>query len=138
MDIFDNILSQLDLTKPVVKPTEQPAATPPPNRRDLGTPPPGKPAQTPPGGMPLVDVYSKLEKLSAARPEHLDWKVSIADLLNLLGMDYSYAARKQLATELGCPTEKMADSYQMNMWLHKTVLQKIAESGGNIPRDLLS
>jgi hypothetical protein len=25
----------------------------------------------------------------------------------------------------------------MNMWLHKTVLQKLAQNGGNIPADLL-
>jgi len=25
----------------------------------------------------------------------------------------------------------------MNMWLHKTVLQKLADNGGNIPKELL-
>jgi hypothetical protein len=25
----------------------------------------------------------------------------------------------------------------MNMWLHKTVLKKIADNGGNVPKDLL-
>ena len=30
----------------------------------------------------------------------------------------------------------MADSAQMNMWLHKTVLEKLAANGGNIPADL--
>ena len=44
---------------------------------------------------------------------------------------------KELATELGCTTELMRDSAQMNMWLHKTVLQKIADNGGNIPAELL-
>lgn len=38
---------------------------------------------------------------------------------------------------LGCPPEKMGDSAQMNMWLHKTVLQKLAENGGNVPKELL-
>ena len=46
-------------------------------------------------------------------------------------------ARKALASELGCPQEKMADSAQMNMWLHKTVLQKVAANGGNVPAELL-
>ncbi|MBK6304540.1 MAG: DUF3597 family protein [Gemmatimonadetes bacterium] len=46
-------------------------------------------------------------------------------------------ARKALAVELGCPTEKLGDSAQMNMWLHKAVLIKIAGNGGNIPQDLL-
>jgi hypothetical protein len=39
--------------------------------------------------------------------------------------------------ELNCPVTLMNDSAQMNMWLHKTVLQKLAENGGNIPKDLL-
>ena len=85
----------------------------------------------------VVDVMAQMEKLAAEHPQKLNWKTSIADLLRLLGIDNSYAARKELATELGCPAEKMGDSAQMNMWLHKTVLQKIAENGGNIPQELL-
>ena len=80
---------------------------------------------------------AKLEGLAAAHAEKLNWKVSIVDLLKLLGLDSSFAARKELATELGCPAQKMGDSAQMNMWLHKTVLQKLAENGGNIPKELL-
>ena len=59
------------------------------------------------------------------------------DLLKLLGIDSSITARKELATELGCPTDKMSDSAQMNMWLHKTVLKKLADKGDNIPKELL-
>lgn len=84
-----------------------------------------------------VDVVAKLEALSAANPQKLNWKVSIVDLMKLLGLDSSLAARKELATELGCPGDKMADSAQMNMWLHKAVLQRLADNGGNIPRELL-
>lgn len=87
--------------------------------------------------IPTVDVVAKLESLAASNPEKLNWKVSIVDLLKLLGLDSSFGARKELATELGCPSEKMADSAQMNMWLHKTVLKKLAENGGNIPAELL-
>ena len=85
----------------------------------------------------MVDVISHLEQLAVKAPKGLDWKVSIVDLLKLLDIDSSYAARKELAVELGCPAEKMKDSAQMNMWLHKTVLQKIADNGGNIPKELL-
>jgi hypothetical protein len=81
---------------------------------------------------------AKLEKLAASHQEKLNWKVSIVDLLKLLGLDSSYAARKELATELGCPADKMGESASMNMWLHKTVLQKIAENGGNVPKQLFS
>ena len=84
-----------------------------------------------------VDVVAKLEALAAASKEKLNWKVSIVDLMKLLGLDSSLAARKELATELACPAEKMGDSAQMNMWLHKTVLQTLAQNGGNIPDDLL-
>jgi hypothetical protein len=31
----------------------------------------------------------------------------------------------------------MGDSAKMNIWLHKTVLQRIADNGGNIPGELL-
>jgi hypothetical protein len=84
-----------------------------------------------------VDVVAKLEGMAAANPQKLNWRVSIVDLLKLLGLDSSLEARKGLATELGCPSDKMADSAQMNMWLHKTVLRKLAENGGNIPKELL-
>ena len=85
----------------------------------------------------VVDVVAQLEKLSASNPQKLNWKTSIVDLLKLLDINSSYDARKELATELGCPAELMGDSAKMNMWLHKTVLNKIAENGGNIPKELL-
>jgi hypothetical protein len=87
--------------------------------------------------MSSVDVVAKLEGLAKSAGQPLNWKVSIVDLMKLLGMDSSLAARKELATELGCPADKMGDSAQMNMWLHKTVLAKIAENGGNVPQELL-
>ncbi len=90
-----------------------------------------------PVAISVVDVMAKMESLASAHPEKLNWKVSIVDLLKLLGLDSSLAARKELAGELACPAEKMGDSAQMNMWLHKTVLQKLAANGGNIPADLL-
>jgi hypothetical protein len=58
----------------------------------------------------------------------LDWKVFIVDMLKLLGMDSSLSACKELATELGCPADLMGGDYaKMNVWLHKALLQKIAE-----------
>ncbi len=82
-----------------------------------------------------VDVVKKLEQLG--KGSGLDWKVSIVDLLKLLEIDSSREARNELAKELGCPAELMSDSAKMNIWLHKTVLRKIAENGGNIPKELL-
>ena len=106
--------------------------------RPIGAVSKPRPAFTPkPGEIPVVDVVAQLEKLSAESAEKLNWKTSIVDLLKLLGIDSSSEARKELAVELGCPADKMGDSAEMNTWLHKTVLQKIAENGGNIPASML-
>lgn len=88
-----------------------------------------------PAPISKADVTKQLDDL--AKGTGLNWKNSIADLLALLDIDHSYAARKELAVELGCPEQYMADSAKMNVWLHKTVLQKIAENGGDIPQELL-
>ncbi len=90
-----------------------------------------------PRAVPVVDVVAQLEKKAAAHPEKLNWRTSIVDLLKLLDIDSSLTARKELATELGCPANLMADSAQMNMWLHKAVLAHVAANGGNVPADLL-
>lgn len=86
----------------------------------------------------VVDVVAQLEQKAAANPQKLNWKTSIVDLLKLLDLDSSLTARKELATELGCPAELMGDSAQINMWLHKQVLTRIAANGGNIPAELLN
>jgi hypothetical protein len=91
----------------------------------------------PPKAVAVVDVVAQLEKRAAANPQKLNWRTSIVDLLKLLDIDSSYGARKELAAELGCPAELMGDSAKMNMWLHKTVLARIAANGGNVPQDLL-
>lgn len=72
-----------------------------------------------------------LEKLGLGKPTQANPPVDAAPATP------QAAPRKWLATELGCPADKMNESAQMNMWLHKTVLQKLADNGGNIPKDLL-
>ena len=101
------------------------------------TSPPPTTAQPAPTAMSTVDVMGQLEKLAASNPQKLNWRTSIVDMLKLLGMDSSLTARKNLAVELGCPADKLGDSTQMNTWLHKTVLARIAANGGNVPRELL-
>ncbi len=85
----------------------------------------------------VVDVVAQLDKNAQTNPQQLNWRTSIVDLLKLLGIDSSLSARKVLAAELGCPPELMKESGGMNIWLHITVLQKIAENGGNVPTELL-
>jgi len=132
MGIFSNILAKLGFGDDKKAVAAAPAVTAAPAAA------PAAPAAAPaPAAISAVDVVAKLEGLAAANPEKLNWKVSIVDLMKLLGLDSSLAERKALASELGCPAEKMGDSAQMNMWLHKTVLQKLAANGGNIPKELL-
>ena len=87
--------------------------------------------------MAMVDVVSKLDALAKKSPIPLNWKVSIVDLLVVLGIDHSAATIQELAVELGCPASEMGDSARRNIWLHQAVLAKIAENGGNIPASLL-
>jgi hypothetical protein len=84
-----------------------------------------------------VDVAAQLEQRAAADSQKLNWRTSIVDLLKLLDIDSSLQARKELATELGCPPDLMADSAKMNTWLHKAVMQKLAANGGKVPAELL-
>lgn len=146
MGIFSRILAKLGLSDnkagatPAPQAQPAPTTTPASKHAPIPTAAPGTPAPTPaaaPKPISEVDVVAKLEKMASANPEKLNWKVSIVDLMKLLDLDSSLAARKELATELGAPADKMGDSAQMNMWLHKTVLRKLAENGGNIPKELL-
>jgi hypothetical protein len=82
-----------------------------------------------------VDVEAVLKELAAKNPEKLDWRKSIVDLMKLLKLDSSLAARKELAKELHYSGD-MNDSASMNIWLHKQVMIKLAANGGNVPADL--
>ncbi len=140
MSLFGNILAKLGFggdktAAPAPAPAQMAAASATDSPADAASA--ALAAAAPVPTMTEVDVVAKLDGLAALNPEKLNWKVSIVDLMKLLGLDSSLAQRKELATELGCPADKMADSAQMNMWLHKTVLQKLAENGGNVPKELL-
>jgi hypothetical protein len=83
-----------------------------------------------------VDVGEQLDRAAQARGERLDWRHSIVDLMKALGMDASLHERKELARELNYEGD-MGDSAKMNMYLHKTLLQKLSENGGKVPAELL-
>jgi len=87
--------------------------------------------------VPVVDVEAHMEQLAKATGHEVNWRESIVDLLSLLGIDNSLAARKELATELGCPPDLMQDSARMNVWLHKQVMLRVAANGGAVPQNLL-
>ncbi len=132
MGLFGTIMEKLGLSKPA--PVYQ-IPKPPPYKVGQA----GDPAAAPPTPQPVavVDVVAQLEKRAKDSEQKLNWKTSIVDLLKLLEIDSSLTARKDLAKELGCPADLMEDSAKMNMWLHKTVLARIAQNGGNVPKELL-
>jgi hypothetical protein len=141
MSIFSKILDKLGLRKEKVPPpvstqaqTGRPVPGSTPGARTTAPSPTAPPK---PLAMSDTDVVAKLEKLAADNPQKLNWRTSIVDLMKLLGMESSLAERKELAEELGYPREEMNDSAKMNVWLHKQVLRKIAENGGNVPKELL-
>jgi hypothetical protein len=129
MGLFRRILDKLGLGNEASGKTPSPAGS-----AGAG----GAAVEAPPQPIAVVDVVAQLEQCAAANPQKLNWRTSIVDLLKLLDIDSSLPARKELAIELGCPPELMKDSAKMNVWLHKTVLARIAENGGNVPRELLS
>ena len=135
--IFGKILEKLGFSKEVTKAAVASAAAAAKHAARDDYPTTGAPAAPKPAAITPVDVVKKLETLAAKNPQKLDWKVSIVDLLKLLGIESSIQNRKELAVELGCPTEKMKDSAAMNTWLHKEVLRKLALNGGNVPKELL-
>jgi len=64
-----------------------------------------------------------------------NWQTSIVDLLKLLDLDSSLAARKDLAQELNVRFG-INGSAEQNIALSKAVMQKLAENGGNVPESL--
>ncbi len=85
--------------------------------------------------MTMDEVRTMIGKIADEQGEDYNWKESIVDLMKLLKLDSGLNARKQLAQELGY-TGALNGSAEMNIWLHKQVMTKLAESGGVVPESL--
>ncbi len=120
-------------------PASAPPAAPKPQGAAVATaasPTPGAPQPSaPPAAARPVDVNAILAGKAQAAGAQLDWRHSIVDLMKLLGLDSSLAARGQLAGELGYTGAKDG-SAAMNIWLHKAVMDKLAADGGKLPAEL--
>jgi len=112
-----------------------PAAAAPPAQEAAASAPATASAAGTAAPMAQVDVEGVLTNLAARKGQQLDWRKSIVDLMKLLDLDSSLAARKELANELNY-TGDTSDSASMNVWLHKQVMSKLAASGGKVPDDL--
>ncbi|WP_010216128.1 DUF3597 family protein [Sphingomonas sp. PAMC 26621] len=112
------------------------AAPSSPNMPQMNTPSdPGTPAAAAPAPAAPVDVEAVLTQKAAAKGQDLNWRTSIVDLMKVLDLDSSHANRLELAKELGF-TGDTNDSASMNIWLHKQVMAKLAQSGGKVPAEL--
>jgi hypothetical protein len=116
---------------PVVTTPPVPDVTHEPYQPAPSVPVAGEPAHEREG----ADVSGILELMNDQRTDKLNWRTSIVDLMKLIGLESSLAERKELADELGYTGDK-SDTAAMNIWLHKQVLQKIRDNGGQIPNDL--
>jgi 3-oxoacyl-ACP reductase-like protein len=138
MSIFSAIKNAIFGHKPAAPapaPTAAPQAPPiaAPAAPAAAAPTPA-PAPAAPPAAP-VDVEAVLTDLAAKSGQPLNWRTSIVDLLKLLDLDSSLAARKELADEVGYAGPKDG-SAEMNIALHKAVMAKLAANGGKVPADL--
>ncbi len=132
MSIFGKIMSAIFGTKADAAPGSGGASAAPASGSAA---PAGGSSASPAAPAQSVDVAPILDKAVAAKGEKLEWRTSIVDLMKALDIDSSFAARKELANELGY-TGDSNDSASMNIWLHKQVMAKLAANGGKLPADV--
>jgi 3-oxoacyl-ACP reductase-like protein len=75
---------------------------------------------------------AEMEARIAAMPnaDKFNWKTSIVDLMKMVGLDPSFANRKELAEELGM--EGYSGTAEENINLHHAVLNLLAAEGGKV------
>lgn len=134
--IMDKIFHHPSAPPRAAAPAATPASSPAPSQVASAPAVPAAQAQpiaAPPS--PPVDVEAVLIQMASTKGSGGDWRKSIVDLLKLLDLDSSLGARKQLAQELNVHVG--ADgSAEENVALHKAVMQKLAENGGQVPDSL--
>ncbi|WP_431273434.1 DUF3597 domain-containing protein [Variovorax ureilyticus] len=129
MSIFSSILAKIFPSASADTASQQPAPAATEAAATSTTP------AAPPAAITVVDVEALLDGMPGA--SSLNWRTSIVDLMKLLGLDSSLAARKQLAFELSYG-EDTSDSAKMNIWLHRQVMTKLAANGGKVPPELIA
>lgn len=110
-----------------------PAASPSPAAQAAPPQPEAAPASAP--TPTLVDVGAVLSEMANMKDGGGNYQTSIVDLLKLLDLDSSLAARKELGQELGVHAGEDGSAEQ-NIALHKAVMDKLAENGGVVPDSL--
>ncbi|WP_374386926.1 DUF3597 family protein [Brevundimonas sp.] len=129
MGIFSSIWNKITGHKPKAAP--RPAPTP----SSVPPTPSAAPIPTAAPALPPVDVEAVLSDLAESKGGGGNWRTSIVDLLKLLDLDSSLAARKELAEELNVHAGEHGSAEQ-NIALSKAVWKKLAENGGQVPASL--
>ncbi|WP_354311381.1 DUF3597 family protein [Sphingomonas trueperi] len=136
MSIFSSIRDRIFGHKPTGAQTPSSQAAPSPSAAQApapATPPVAAPSA--PGANASVDVGAVLSEMASMRDGGGNYQQSIVDLLKLLDLDSSLAARKELAEELN--VHAGADgSAEQNIALHRAVMAKLAANGGVVPDSL--
>jgi hypothetical protein len=140
MGIFGSIMNKIfhhGSAKAAPASPAQPHAAQPAQAPQAPAAAPQQPAQPAPVAAPAepVDVAAVLAEMASMKGGGGNYQSSIVDLLKLLDLDSSLAARKELANELN--VHAGADgSAEENIALHRAVMQKLAENGGIVPETL--
>jgi hypothetical protein len=142
MSIFGKLVSAIfgSSTTAAPAPTSWgPSAAKPASPGSPATPTTSPTAGAAPGatGKPMSrsELEALINTIASQQGEDLNWRESIVDLMKLFKLDSSLGARKELAKELGY-TGALDGSAEMNVWLHREVMIKLAESGGKVPEKL--
>ncbi len=134
MSIFGSIMNAIFGSKAAAAP-----AAPSASGAAAGSASPSAAPAAPSGSsaapMSRAAVEALIAKIEESRGVKYNWRQSIVDLMKLLDLDSGLAARKELAQELGY-TGALDGSAEMNVWLHKQVMDKLAASGGKVPESL--
>ena len=131
----DAIVSKITHRKTTTQPGKGPASVPTtgsaqlPADKNVNFPPATSPLPPEPQRLTADELASQLDMMETDHPEDLKWRTSIVDLMKLVGMDSSYAERKEMALDLGYSQSDIDSkgSAEMNMWLHKKVMEKLSE-----------
>ncbi|ODT87068.1 DUF3597 family protein [Phenylobacterium sp. SCN 70-31] len=118
--MMDKIFNRKKPAAPAAAPASAPAAT-------------AAPAAAPPAEP--VDVEAVLVELAASKGGGGNWRTSIVDLLKLLDLDSSLAARKELAADLAVDAGPHGSAEQ-NIALIKAVWVALEKNGGKVPASL--
>ena len=77
---------------------------------------------------PEAEMAARIAAMPNA--DKFNWKTSIVDLMKMVGLDPSFANRKELADELGLTDYE--GTAEQNIALHHAVMNLLALEGGKV------